>query len=81
MAFIKAADRKTIHQLEGIRLRSCQLWLDAKGFHPFLDPDEMQTPDLQKSMGCTFAEFPKEAWDIMDRYDESAARRCIYATT
>ena len=80
MAFVKAADRKTTDQLEGMRLRSVQLWLDAKGFHPFLDPNEMKVPDLQKSMGCTYAEFPKEAWDIMDRYDEAAAKRSVYAT-
>ena len=72
--------RKTIYNLEGIRLRSCRLWLDATGFHPFLDPDELEKPDMQKSMGCTYDELPKEAWDTMDRSDFELARRSKYAT-
>jgi len=66
--------------LEGIRLRSCKLWLDDTGFHPFLDPDEMIRPDMQKSMGVAFDELPKEAWDVMDRYDWEKAKRSKYAT-
>jgi|TARA_B110000967_G_C18762032_1_gene498380 hypothetical protein len=80
MNWIKKSKRKTTDNLEGIRLRSCQLWLDATGFHPFLDPDTMKLPDLEKGFGCTYAELPKEAWDTMDRYDEVVARRSVYAT-
>ena len=65
--------------LKGIRLRSCRLWLDATGFHPFLDQDELLRPDMQKSMGVPFSELPKEAWDVMDRYDAEKARRSEYA--
>jgi hypothetical protein len=81
MGWIKESKRVTIHQLKGkgIRLRSCGLWLDENGFHPFLDPDKLITPDLEKQMGCTYAELPKEAWDTMDRYDEAVARRSVYA--
>ena len=78
--WIKESKRKTIDNLEGIRLRSCRLWLDKDGFHPFLDQDTLIKPDLQKSMGCKYNELPKEAWDTMDRYDESIAKRSIYAT-
>jgi hypothetical protein len=73
------AQRKTIYNLDGIRLRSARLWLDEKGFHPFLDQDELTRPDLQKSMGCAYTELPKEAWDTMDRYDFEIAKRSIYA--
>ena len=78
--WIKESKRKTIDNLEGIRLRSCRLWLDKDGFHPFLDQDTLRKPDLQKSMGCKYNELPKEAWDTMDRYDESIAKRSVYAT-
>jgi len=78
--WIKESKRKTIDNLEGIRLRSCRLWLDKDGFHPFLDQDDLTKPDLQKSMGCKYDELPKEAWDTMDRYDEALAKRSIYAT-
>ena len=78
--WIKESKRKTIDNLEGIRLRSCRLWLDKDGFHPFLDQDTLRKPDLQKSMGCKYNELPKEAWDTMDRYDESIAKRSKYAT-
>ena len=37
--WIKESKRVKISELEGIRLRSCRLWLDADGFHPFLDQD------------------------------------------
>jgi hypothetical protein len=73
------AQRKTIYDLEGIRLRSCRLWLDAKGFHPFLDQDELIKPDLEKSMGCKYEDLPKEAWDMMDIADMELARRSKYA--
>ena len=66
-------------KLEGIRLRSCRLWLDEKGFHPFLDQDELTRPDMQKSMSCKYNELPKEAWDLMDNYDAEKARRSKYA--
>jgi hypothetical protein len=79
MSWEKWSKRKTIYELKGIRLRSCHLWLDENGFHPFLDQDKLTKPDLQKSMGCTYNELPKEAWDTMDRYDENIARRSIYA--
>ena len=81
MSWIREDKRVTIHQLKdkGIRLRSCGLWLDEAGFHPFLDPDTLITPDLEKQMGCAYAELPKEAWDTMDRYVESVARRSRYA--
>ena len=78
--WIKESKRKTIDNLEGIRLRSCRLWLDKDGFHPFLDQDTLRKPDLQKSMGCKYNELPKEAWDTMDRYDEALAKGSIYAT-
>ena len=78
--WIKESKRKTIDTLEGIRLRSARLWLDKDGFHPFLDQDTLIKPDLQKSMGCKYNELPKEAWDTMDRYDESIAKRSVYAT-
>ena len=78
--WIKESKRKTIDNLEGIRLRSCRLWLDKDGFHPFLDQDTLRKPDLQKSMGCKYNELPKEAWDTKDRYDESKAKRSVYAT-
>ena len=77
--WIKESKRKKISELEGIRLRSCRLWLDKDGFHPFLDQDTLIKPDLQKSMGCKYNELPKEAWDTMDRYDESIAKRSVYA--
>jgi hypothetical protein len=67
-------------KLEGVRLRSCRLWLDEKGFHPFLDQDELLRPDMQKSMGCKYNELPKEAWDLMDKYDSTKARKSKYAT-
>lgn len=81
MGWIKESKRVTIHQLKdkGMRLRSCGLWLDENGFHPFLDPDTLITPDLEKQMGCKFDDLPKEAWDTMDRYDEAAAKRSVYA--
>ena len=66
------AQRKTIYDLEGVRLRSCRLWLDAKGFHPFLDQDELIKPDLEKSMGCKYEDLPKEAWDMMDIADNDS---------
>ena len=72
------AQRKTIYNLDGIRLRSCRLWLDEKGFHPFLDQDELTRPDMQKSMSCKYNELPKEAWDLMDKYDSTKARRSKY---
>ncbi len=78
--WVKESKRKTIDNLEGIRLRSARLWLDKDGFHPFLDQDTLRKPDLQKSMGCKYNELPKEAWDIMDKYDEALAKRSIYAT-
>ena len=78
--WIKESKRKTIDNLAGIRLRSCRLWLDKDGCHPFLDQDTVRKPDLQKSMGCKYSELPKEAWDTMDRYDESIAKRSVYAT-
>jgi hypothetical protein len=31
-------------------------------------------------MGCKYDELPKEAWDVMDRYDEALARGSEYAT-
>ena len=31
-------------------------------------------------MGDKYSEKPKEAWDTMDRYDESIAKRSVYAT-
>jgi hypothetical protein len=74
------AQRKTIYNLDGIRLRSARLWLDEKGFHPFLDQDELTRPDMQKSMSCKYNELPKEAWDLMDKYDSEKARRSKYAT-
>ena len=82
MSWTKNSKRVTIHQLKGkgMRLRSCGLWLDENGFHPFLDPGTLEKPDLEKQMGCSYDEFPKEAWDVMDRYDEAAARSSIYAT-
>ena len=67
-------------KLEGIRLRSCRLWLDEKGFHPFLDQDELIRPDMQKSMGCKYEELPQEAWYLMDNYDREKAKRSKYAT-
>ena len=67
-------------KLEGVRLRSCRLWLDEKGFHPFLDQDELTRPDMQKSMGCKYNELPKEAWDLMDKYGSTKARKSKYAT-
>jgi len=67
-------------KLEGVRLRSARLWLDEKGFHPFLDQDELTRPDMQKSMGCKYNELPKEAWDLMDKYDSTKARKSKYAT-
>ena len=73
------AQCKTIYTLEGLRLRSCRLWLDQTGFHPFLDQDDLTKPDMQKSMGCPYNELPKEAWDTMDRYDFELARRSKYA--
>ena len=66
-------------KLEGVRLRSCRLWLDEKGFHPFLDQAELLRPDMQKSMSCKYNELPKEAWDLMDNYDAEKARRSKYA--
>ncbi len=80
MSWQKWSKRKTIYELEGIRLRSARLWLDKDGFHPFLDQDKLTKPDLQKSMGCKYNELPKEAWDIMDNYDEALAKGSIYAT-
>ena len=80
MSWQKWSKRKTIYELEGIRLRSARLWLDENGFHPFLDQDELTRPDLQKSMGCKYDELPKGAWDMMDTYDETAAKRSKYAT-
>jgi len=77
--WVKDSKRVRIHQLDGIRLRSARLWLDKDGFHPFLDQDTLTKPDLQKSMGCKYSDLPKEAWDTMDRYDESVAKRSIYA--
>ena len=73
------AQRKTNYYIEGIRLRSCSLWLDAKGFHHFLDQDELIKPDLEKSMGCKYEDLPKEAWDMMDIADMELARRSKYA--
>jgi len=56
---VKIIRGKTIYELEGIKLRSCRLWLDAKGFHPFLDQEELTKPDLEKSMGCPYNELPR----------------------
>jgi hypothetical protein len=67
-------------KLEGIRLRSCRLWLDEKGFHPFLDQDELLRPDMQKSMCCAYKDLPEEAWCLMDKYDREKARGSEYAT-
>jgi len=53
---------------------------DAKGFHPFLDQEELTKPDLEKSMGCPYNELPNDAWWSMDKYDRELARRSIYAT-
>ena len=78
--WVKDSKRARIHELEGIRLRSARLWLDKDGFLPFLDQDKLTKPDLQKSMGCKYDELPKEAWDVMDRYDEALARGSEYAT-
>ena len=78
--WIKESKRKTISELEGIRLRSARLWLDKDGFHPFLDQNTLIKPDLQKSMGCKYNELPKEAWDVMDKYDAALAKGSIYAT-
>ena len=78
--WVKESKRKTIDKLDGIRLRSARLWIDTDGFHPFLDQDDLTKPDLQKSMGCAYADLPKEAWDTMDRYDEALAKGSIYAT-
>jgi hypothetical protein len=80
MSWEKWSKRKTIYTLEGIRLRSCRLWLDENGFHPFLDQNELTRPDLQKSMGCKYDELPKEAWEMMDKYDNAIAKRSKYAT-
>ena len=80
MSWEKWSKRKTIYTLEGIRLRSCRLWLDENGFHPFLDQDNLTRPDLQKSMGCTYDELPKEAWEMMDKYDNAIAKGSKYAT-
>ena len=66
-------------KLEGIRLRSVRLWLDEKGFHPFLDQDELLRPDMQKSMCCAYQDLPEEAWYLMDDYDREKARRSKYA--
>ena len=65
-------------KLEGIRLRSCRLWLDEKGFHPFLDQDELLRPDMQKSMGCKYEDLPKGAWDLMDIHDLNLAKTSKY---
>jgi|TARA_B110000914_G_scaffold34653_1_gene27484 hypothetical protein len=65
--------------LQGIRLRSARLWLDDKGFHPFLDQDELIRPDMQKSMCCKYEDYPKEAWDVMDIHDMNLAKGSIYA--
>jgi len=67
-------------KLKGIRLRSARLWLDEKGFHPFLDQDELLRPDMQKSMCCAYDELPEEAWCLMDNYDRDKAKRSKYAT-
>ena len=67
-------------KLEGVRLRSCRLWLDEKGFHPFLDQDELLRPDMQKSMCCAYKDLPEEAWCLMDKYDREKARGSEYAT-
>ena len=66
--------------LKGLRLRSCRLWLDEKGFHPFLDQDELLRPDMQKSMCCAYKDLPEEAWCLMDRVDYEEARGSEYAT-
>ena len=66
-------------KLKGIRLRSARLWLDEKGFHPFLDQDELLRPDMQKSMCCAYKDLPEEAWCLMDKYDREKARRSEYA--
>ncbi len=66
--------------LKGIRLRSARLWLDEKGFHPFLDQDELLRPDMQKSMCCAYKDLPEEAWCLMDRVDYEKARKSKYAT-
>ncbi len=66
--------------LKGLRLRSCRLWLDEKGFHPFLDQDELLRPDMQKSMCCAYKDLPEEAWCLMDRVDYEKARGSEYAT-
>ncbi len=66
--------------LKGLRLRSCRLWLDEKGFHPFLDQDELLRPDMQKSMCCAYQDLPEEAWCLMDKYDREKARGSEYAT-
>jgi|TARA_B100000953_G_scaffold271452_1_gene242331 hypothetical protein len=66
--------------LKGLRLRSCRLWLDEKGFHPFLDQDELLRPDMQKSMCCAYKDLPEEAWCLMDKYDREKARGSEYAT-
>jgi hypothetical protein len=65
--------------LKGLRLRSCRLWLDEKGFHPFLDQDELLRPDMQKSMCCAYKDLPEEAWYLMDKYDREKARGSEYA--
>jgi hypothetical protein len=31
-------------------------------------------------MSCKYNELPKEAWDLMDKYDAEKARRSKYAT-
>ena len=75
-------DEMTIkkRKLEGVRLRSVRLWLDDKGFHPFLDQDELLRPDMQKSMSCKYKDLPQEAWYMMDNYDLEKAKRSKYAT-
>ena len=76
---VKIIRGKTIYELEGIKLRSCRLWLDAKGFHPFLDQEDLTKPDLEKSMGCPYNELPNDAWWSMDKYDRELARNSKYA--
>ncbi len=78
MRWVEATIEK--RKLEGIRLRSCRLWLDEKGFHPFLDQDELLRPDMQKSMCCAYKDLPEEAWCLMDKYDREKARGSEYAT-
>jgi hypothetical protein len=31
-------------------------------------------------MGCKYDELPKEAWEMMDKYDNAIAKRSKYAT-